>query len=98
MISQIIPDVFHDITLFVLLHSDCQLVQGNLNLALDVMNNISKSLPAILLHFMRLKLMLLNDRKRQPVMKFLPLNEILYFGEFCLFILKLNMLFWWFYI
>ena len=29
--------------------------------------------------------MLLDDRKRQPVIKVLPYKEILGFGEFCLF-------------
>ena len=35
-----IPELFQDITLFVLLYLECQLIQDNLNLALDVINNV----------------------------------------------------------
>ena len=58
-------ELFPYVTTFVLLHLGRKFVQDNLNLALDVINNISKHFRAIL----PLK-MLLNDRKRQLVMKF----------------------------
>ena len=55
-----------------------QLIQGNLNLALDVTNNISKHFQTILLH-LSTEWMLLNDRERQPVMKVLDFGKLYLF-------------------
>ena len=39
-----LPELFYDITIFVLLYLECQSIQSTSNLALDVINNISKDL------------------------------------------------------
>ena len=62
-----------------LLYLVCQLIHGNLNLALDV---ISKHLSHSALF--KLKIHAVKRHKRQSVMKFLPCKEILDFGEFAL--------------
>ena len=69
---------------------ECQLIQGNLNLALDVINDTSKHFRAILPD-LSLRQMLLNDRKRQLVVKFLPYKEVLDLGEFCLLCVEILM-------
>ena len=41
------PELFHHITMFVLPYLECQLIQGNSNLVLDVINDISNHFRAI---------------------------------------------------
>ena len=37
-----IPELFHDLTIFVLQYLECQLIQSYLNLASDVINNMTE--------------------------------------------------------
>ena len=60
--------------MFVLLYLECQLIEGNSDLALDVINDISKHFQAILPHS-SLKQILLNNRRMQSVMTFLSLQR-----------------------
>ena len=45
-----IPELFPDVTTFVLLYLECKFIQSNSNLALDVTDTISEEFRAILLH------------------------------------------------
>ena len=45
-----IPEIFHHITVFVLPYLALQLIEGDSNLALDVINDISKHFGTILPH------------------------------------------------
>ena len=54
-----IPELFYNVTIFVLLYLECQSTQRNSHLALDVINNISRDFRTIL-SYLSLKYMLLT--------------------------------------
>ena len=45
-----IQELLHDVIIFVVLYLESQLIQGNLNLALNIINSIFKHFETILLH------------------------------------------------
>ena len=42
-----VPEIFNDVKVFELLHLECQLIQSNLKLALNIINNVSRHFRAI---------------------------------------------------
>ena len=57
--------------MFVLPYLECQLIQGSSDLALDVIYDIFNHFRAILPH-LRIRQILLNNRRTQSVMTILP--------------------------